>query len=130
MIHFISIVFLLIVFLNGINAQEADTTVAKSWKFGTVLNASLAQTALSNWAGGGENSLALSGLSNTTANYAKDKISWDNTFNFAYGIIKQGDTSVEKSDDKIEISSKLGRQIKSHWNLAADVEFRSQFSPG
>jgi hypothetical protein len=121
---------LLFVFIYGINAQETDTTKAKSWQFGTVLNASLAQTALSNWAGGGENSLALSGLSNSTVNYAKDKISWDNTFNFAYGIIKQGDASVEKSDDKIEISSKFGRQIKSHWYLAADVEFLSQFSPG
>ena len=126
----ISLVVLLFVLVHGINAQETDTTKAKPWKVGTVFNATLAQTSLSNWAGGGENSLSLSGLSNTTANYAKDKISWENAFDFAYGIIKQGDASVDKSDDKIEISSKLGRQLKSHWNLAADVEFRSQFSPG
>lgn len=128
--HLISVFFLLFVFISVINAQETDTTKAKPWKIGTVFNATLAQTSLSNWAGGGENSLSLAGLSNTTANYAKGKISWENTFDFAYGIIKQGNASVEKSDDKIEISSKLGRQIKSHWNLAADVEFRSQFSPG
>jgi hypothetical protein len=126
----ISLVFLLFVFVYGINAQETDTTETKPWKIGTVFNTTLAQTSLSNWAGGGENSLSLSGLSNTTANYAKKKISWENSFDFAYGLIKQGDASVEKSDDKIEISSKLGRQIKAHWNLTGDVEFRSQFSPG
>ena len=123
--------FIVLLFVaNAMNAQETDTTETRTWKVGTVLNASLAQTALSHWAGGGENSLALSGLSNTTANYSKDKISWENSFDFAYGIIKQGDATVEKSDDKIEISSKLGRQLKSNWNLAANVEFRSQFSPG
>lgn len=123
--------FILILFVNlDLNAQEADTSETKPWKVGTVLNASLAQTSLSHWAGGGENSLAISGLSNTTANYNKDKISWENSFEFAYGIIKQGDASVEKSDDKMEISSKLGRQLRPHWNLAADVGFRSQFSPG
>ena len=126
----ISLVLLLFVLVYGVKAQGTDTTKAKPWKVGTVFNATLAQTSLSNWAGGGENSLSLSGLSNTTTNYAKDKISWENTFDFAYGIIKQGDASVDKSDDKIEISSKLGRQLKSYWNLAADVEFRSQFSPG
>jgi Protein of unknown function (DUF3078) len=125
----ISFILLLFV-ISGLKAQEADTSETKPWKVGTVLNASLAQTALSHWAGGGENSLAISGLSNTTANYNKDKISWENSFDFAYGVIKQGDASVEKSDDKMEISSKLGRQLKPHWNLAADVGFRSQFSPG
>jgi len=124
------LILLLFVFICGINAQESDTSAVKHWKFGTVFNASLSQTALSNWAGGGENSLALSGLSNSTANYQKDKISWENSFEFAYGIIKQGDASAEKSDDKIEISSKLGREIKTHLNLTGDVEFRSQFSPG
>lgn len=126
----ISLILLVFVFINGINAQESDTSAAKLWKAGTVLNASLAQTALSNWAGGGENSLALSGLSNSTVNYQKDKINWENSFEFAYGIIKQGDASVEKSDDKMEIASKLGRELKSHWNLTGNVEFRSQFSPG
>lgn len=123
-------ILLLIVIAGGINAQEPDTSAAKHWKLGTVFNAALSQTSLSNWAGGGESSLALSGLSNSTANYQKDKISWENSFEFAYGIIKQGSASAEKSDDKIEISSKLGREIRSHLNLTADVDFRSQFSPG
>jgi hypothetical protein len=126
----ISVILLLFVFIYGINAQETDTSAVKHWKFGTVFNAALSQTSLSNWAGGGENSLALSGLSNSTANYQKDKIRWENSFEFAYGIIKQGNASAEKSDDKIEIASKLGREIKTHLNLTADVEFRSQFSPG
>lgn len=124
------VILLLLAGFGIMNAQEADTTEAGPWKYGTVFNAAFSQVSLSNWAGGGENSLSLSGLSNSTINYATDKISWENTFDFAYGIIKQGDSSVEKSDDKIEITSKLGRELKPHWNLAGNVEFRSQFSPG
>lgn len=113
-----------------LNAQESDTTRMSPWKFSSVLNAAFAQVALSNWAGGGENSLSLSALSNTGIDYKSDKINWENSIELAYGIIKQGDAPVQKSDDKIEVSSKLGRKLDTHWKLTGNVEFRSQFSPG
>lgn len=116
--------------MNMLNAQEADTVQVSPWKVSSVLNAAFSQVALSNWAGGGENSLSLSGLSNSGINYDKRNITWENSFEFAYGIIKQGDEPVEKSDDKMEVVSKLGRRLKPHWKLAANAEFRSQFAPG
>ena len=125
--NIIVVILIIFVIINSLQAQNTDTTEVKPWKFGTVFNASLAQTALSNWAGGGENSLSFSGLSNTTANYEKDKISWENTFEFAYGIIKQGDASVEKSDDKIQLGSKIARKLHSFWSIAALIDFISQF---
>ena len=121
---------IVLAFISFLPAQEKDTSEVRPWKIGTILNASLAQTALSHWAGGGENSLSFSGLSNSTADYEKDKISWENAFDFAYGIIKQGDASVEKSDDKIEIASKFGRKIDTVWKISAAVNFLSQFAPG
>ncbi len=124
------ITLILFISLNILNAQETDTIKTTPWKYGTVLNATFSQVSLSNWAGGGENSLSLSGLSNSNINHEKDMISWENTFEFAYGIIKQGDASVEKSDDKINIASRFGRKIDAVWKISASMDFLSQFSPG
>ncbi len=43
------------------------------WKFGGITNINITQTALKNWAAGGENSMAVSGLENIFANYKKKK---------------------------------------------------------
>ena len=49
----------------------ADTT--QGWKRGGVFAVNLAQTSLTNWAAGGQNSVAINGLFSGFANYKKGK---------------------------------------------------------
>jgi Protein of unknown function (DUF3078) len=108
------------------NAQQ-DTI----WRRGGLLACNFSQVSLTNWAAGGQNSIAGNAIVNYFANYKKDKNVWDNTIDLGYGLIMQGKNGdLIKSDDKIELSSKYGREALNHWYYSALVNFRSQFTSG
>ena len=91
-----------------INAQEADTSY---WKMGGATTLTFSQVSLTNWAAGGENSVSLNGYFNVFADYTKDKISWANSLELGYGVIKQGDVSAKKTDDIIIATTQFGYKI-------------------
>ncbi len=88
------------------------------------------QVSLTNWAAGGKSSMSGVFMVNYAANYKKDKVRWDNTFDFRYGFLKEQDQDLRKSDDKIDISSKLGIEAKKNWFYSGLLNFKSQFAPG
>ncbi len=112
-------------------AQDADTT--KIWNSGLQSSLTFSQVSLSNWAGGGDNSIALNGFISAFANRTKNRSTWENSLNIAYGLTKIGDEAVRKSDDKIEVSSKYGYQLTNgsdKLSLSSSATFRSQFANG
>jgi len=102
----------------------------KVWKKGGTFSLSFSQVSLTNWSAGGENSLSGTTLVNLFANSKKGKHSWDNALDMGYGFLKSGNDVLHKSDDKMELSSKYGYTTSKHWNIAALVNFKSQFAPG
>ena len=76
---------------KNLRAHSADTTTG--WKRGGVIAINLAQTSLTNWASGGQNSLATNGIFSAFANYKKGTIAWDNSLDIGYGLLKQGKNS-------------------------------------
>jgi hypothetical protein len=63
--------------------------------------------------------------------YKKGSWSWDNTGDFALGAIKQGDGGeLRKSDDRIDINSKLGYDIGNKLYFSLLGGFRTQFTEG
>ena len=92
-------IILLTVIMQSMSAQiteaekklrtvNADTIMG--WKTGGVFTATIAQTSLTNWAAGGQNSLSLNGLFSGFANYKQGKSAWDNSLDIGYGFLKQG----------------------------------------
>jgi len=100
------------------------------WEKGGLLNLNFSQVALTNWAGGGQNSISINGLVNLFANYEKDKVTWDNALNLGYGLQQQGDGKMLKSDDKIDFSSQVGKKINKKFSYSSFFGFKSQFTPG
>lgn len=101
------------------------------WRTGGLFAVNFNQVNLSNWAGGGQNSVALNGLANLFANYKKGKITWDNNLDMGYGIVKQGEEQIRKNDDRLELNTKLGYDAyKSKFFYTVLFNFRSQFAPG
>ena len=89
-----------------LRAIIADTT--QGWKKGGIFSINLAQTSLTNWAAGGQNSLAVNGLFSAFANLKKDKSCWDNSLDIGYGLFKQGkNNGFRKTDDKIRSFIKI-----------------------
>lgn len=117
-----------ILYTNAQTTTEIDT----SWKKGGFIGLNFTQVGLSQWYAGGENSLALAGNVNLFDNYAKGKITWDNTLDLNYALLQSGTADVRKSDDRIDFTSKYGRKIKegSKWYYAALLNFKSQFTDG
>ena len=126
---------LVTMFLLGVSriiiAQEnKDTVVPKYWDMGGTLAVNVSQSTFSNWAAGGENYYGGTGFVNLLANYKKEKVSWDNKLDLGFGIIKQGERPVFKTEDKIDLSSKYGRRATEHWNYTVLFGFKSQFYQG
>ena len=112
-----------------IRAVNTDTIMG--WKKGGVVGFNFSQTSLTNWAAGGQNSLSVNGLLSAFASYKQGKSSWDNSLDIGYGLLKQGiDDYFTKTDDKIDIMSKYGREAFKNFNYAALLNFKTQMSPG
>jgi hypothetical protein len=101
------------------------------WRKGGLFALNITQVSLTNWAAGGQNSIAGNAIVNYFANYKRGKNAWDNNIDLGYGLMIQGrDGKLIKSDDKIDLTSKYGRQASKHWYYSALGNFRSQFTAG
>ncbi len=114
---------------KDLKSEYKDTT--QGWKTGGLISLSFSSVTLTNWAAGGENSIAINGLSNFFANYKKGNMFWQNSLNLAYGLLKQGEAKkFKKTDDKIELVSKFGLRASNNWYYSALASFTSQFTAG
>ncbi|MGQ8335667.1 DUF3078 domain-containing protein [Sunxiuqinia sp. A32] len=122
------IILLLIIPMISAAQDEADST--KVWKFGGSSSINFSQVSLTNWVAGGKSSASGTLLFNSFANYEKGKISWENALDIGYGLLKENGDEVVKTDDKIDLSSKLGLKSKGKIYYTALFNFRSQFASG
>ena len=125
-----TILTLIILFTQFFSIYAQDTKDTSYWKKGGVGSLMFTQLSLTNWAAGGQNSVSLNTFVNLFANYKKNKTTWDNSFDVAYGIIKNTGTKIRKSDDRIEFNSKYGQYAFKHWYYAGLVNFKTQMAPG
>jgi hypothetical protein len=124
------LIFVVGLFSLNLMAQEQPIDSTLGWKFPTVINLALSQTSFSNWAAGGENSFAVNGLVLLNANYKSTMALWENNLTFAYGLMKQGDQGVRKTDDRLEFSSIYGYKAFKDWYYSGLVQFKTQVSNG
>lgn len=117
-----------LLFALQLTAQEEQTT--SNWKREGKVGLNFSQSHLSNWAAGGQSALNTLGLFGYKANYSKDKIQWDNNFDFALGYSIIGDAKSIKTDDRIEISSQYGRKATEKLFYSLGFSFKSQFADG
>ncbi|MDP4679683.1 MAG: DUF3078 domain-containing protein [Cyclobacteriaceae bacterium] len=113
-----------------LKAQNSDTTY---WKVGGVTSLAFSQVSLTNWVAGGNNSVAFNSYFNLFADYAKDRSIWENSIEFGYGLIKQADADFQKSDDKINLTTKYGRTLSpdsKKWYWSMSFNLRTQFANG
>ncbi len=65
------------------------------------------------------------------ANYKSGKNAWDNYIDLGYGLVMQGKKgSLLKSDDRIDLTSKYGREATEQWYYTGLTNLRTQFAPG
>lgn len=116
----------------SLNLIAQSETEAPLWKKSGDLTFNFSQVSFANWVAGGKNSVSGVTLFNYSANYAKERLNWDNTLNLGYGLLKEGTNDVIKSEDKMDLSSKLGYKMteEGKWFYSGLFNFRSQFANG
>jgi hypothetical protein len=111
--------------------KDATDTTVKTWKKGGFFNLNLNQGSLSNWSAGGDKfSFSLNAYLNLYAFYKKDKNSWDNSLDLAYGMVNTTSLGNRKSSDRIEYISKYGYALSKKWDVGVLFDLRSQFANG
>jgi hypothetical protein len=111
--------------------KDAADTASKIWKKGGMFSLNVNQGSLSNWSAGGDKfSFSLNAFLNTYAFYKKDRHSWDNSLDLAYGVINTTSLGHRKASDRIDLTSKYGYGLTKKLNLALLGNVRSQFAKG
>lgn len=113
--------------------KKVNTDTINGWKKGGMFALTFGQSSFTNWAAGGINNISVNGIANLFANYKKDNLTWDNNLDLGYGMQKLGkgvDKSTQKTDDKLDFSSKLGIKAAEKLYYAALMNFRTQFTNG
>ena len=111
---------------------KKDEKQKEGWTTGGVFTLNLSQGASKNWAAGAErSSFSINTISNAFAYYKRRRNIWDNTVIAQYGIVQATSIGTRKNDDRFDLISKYGYQLKNpKWYISALANFRTQFTNG
>ncbi len=111
--------------------KEITDTLPWTWKKGGLVNVSLNQGSLSNWAAGGDKfSLAINSYVNYFVFYQHEKHNWDNNLDFNFGFVQSTSLGSRKNDDRLDMLSKYGYNFDGKFYLTGLANFRTQFFDG
>jgi hypothetical protein len=89
------------------------------------------QVYLHQWAAGGQNNLSILTKLDRTWGLDRGRFGWDSEVHLAYGLQSRPEERVLlKTDDRVELASKVGVRILPHGFATFMGSFRSQFAPG
>lgn len=118
-----------------VKKESVDTL--DGWKKGGYFALNGSQVSLTNWIAGGQNSVSINSLFGLYANLKKGSMTWENSLDFGYGILRQSEQLFSstgekwiKTDDRLDITSKYGKRASKHWYYAGLLNFRTQTTAG
>lgn len=114
-----------------------NTDTVDGWSKGGYFSLNGSQTSLTNWVAGGQNSVTVNGLFGVYADLKRGSMTWENSLDLGYGILKQSNELFQstgskwiKTDDRIDLTSKFGQKASDSWYYAALTNFRTQSTAG
>ena len=110
--------------------QQQDTIPAPKWKIHGRVAFIFNQSSFSNWASGGENTVAGNININYDFNYKQGNINWDSRIISGYGLSYLGAQGYRKTNDRLEVNSLLGVKTGNYWFLSFIGNFRTQYANG
>ena len=110
--------------------KKKDTLPTPKWKihgrFAFVFN----QSSFSNWASGGENTVAGNFNVNYDFNYKKKNVNWDSRIITGYGLSHLSEKGFRKTDDRFEFNTLLGIKTTTYWFFSFIGNFKTQYTEG
>ncbi len=103
------------------------------WKTEGSFSGTFSNVGLSNWAGGGQSSIALGAILNFKATRKTEKSTWENIVLVQYGMARVGKSDFnlfKKTDDNFQFDSKYSYNLGKNWSSGTSMSFRTQMAPG
>ncbi len=122
---------LLLALLTANIFAQSDST--SNWKRSGSAALNFSNVGLSNWAGGGESTIAVGTVINLNADRETKRSTWSNNFKLQFGMARvgEGETNLfKKTDDLISLSTNYGYKISEKWCFAVTGDFRTQLANG
>jgi len=117
--------------------KKTEETVAKiaqekpnGWEKKGLATILLNQASFNNWLAGGQSSISGNAGFKYDFNYKSDTWTWDNKLNANYGLTKINGQTLQKTDDRFEFNSLLGKKASGEWYYSAFFNFKTQFDSG
>lgn len=117
--------------------KKTEETVAKikeekpmGWEKKALFTVLLNQASFNNWLAGGQNSISGTVGFKYDANYKSETWTWDNKLMSSYGLTKLQGQELQKTDDRVEFNSLLGKKATGEWYYSAFFNFKTQFDSG
>ncbi|MEK8178961.1 DUF3078 domain-containing protein [Flavobacterium buctense] len=117
--------------------KKTEETVAKikeekpnGWEKKGLATVLLNQASFNNWLAGGQSSISGNTALKYDINYKSDTWTWDNKINANYGLTKINGQELQKTDDRFEINSLLGKKASGEWFYSFFFNFKTQFDSG
>lgn len=115
---------------DSLNIKKPDSI--SHWLSNNKVSLLFTQSSFINWNAGGNNSIA--GILNIklTKNYKNNHTTWFNELKSNYGLNKEADRELRKTEDLFEINSTFGyrKNLKSNWYYSAKFNFKTQYTNG
>ncbi len=100
------------------------------WKHTLMTALTINQTAFTDWAQGGVNSLSWGATADGKSIDNMETMQWLNVYHFAFGQTRVGDQGTKKTDDKIELESILTYKTGGYIEPYVAATLKTQFAPG
>jgi hypothetical protein len=124
---------------KGLEIAQYQSSIAKTEKVNIIIpiwemrgntNFLINQGYVKNWVEGGENSLSALSLFQYNIDYTYGKKAWNTVFEYKFGVLQTGNSSIRKNDDRFEVNSKYGTEAFKKWYYSALFNFKTQLWKG
>lgn len=115
-----------------LNVLPINNEIIGYWDGKNTMGLDINQIAFVNWSAGGDNSISGLLKGEFKRNYTKGRLVWNNVLNVRYGVNKQSDREMRKTDDVLELNSSFGykKSVFSDWYYVSKLNFKTQLTDG
>lgn len=117
---------------KNLDVLPINNDILGYWEGMNLIGLDFNQIAFVNWSSGGDNSISGLLKADLSRKYIKGRLVWDNRLNVRYGVNKQSDRELRKSEDVFEFNSAFGfkTSVVSDWYYVAKLNFKTQLADG
>lgn len=113
-----------------VSSKLGEIIDTAQWTTGGLTSLQFGQTALVNWASGGNSQIAVGLRAYAFANFVKKRHIWENSFDGNWGIVKFKGERPQINQNLFVINSQYGYKLKKNLFLSGLLNINSPFSNG